>query len=71
MYLSVPALAEYTGSSRSTVERQIREMQDSKHYPPTCYMKKPRRINVNAYVHFCTFFDEINAGRSVPDWRQL
>lgn len=53
LYVSIPHLALMLDCSRLTVERIIREMQESGSYPPETFLVRPRRVLFEAIKDYC------------------
>lgn len=51
--MSVPHLAQMLDCSTKTIERQIKAMQESRRYPSSVFLQKPRRVRVAEFLEFC------------------
>ena len=52
-YMSVPHLAQMLDCSTKTIERQIKAMKESRRYPSSVFLNKPRRVRVAEFLEFC------------------
>ena len=68
-YLNVTHLAELTDLNKKTVRKKIDEMKASGVYPDTVFFVGPLRVEVEAFLHFNAYEDEIKRGIYYPEWR--